>query len=361
MFLLISALIMSSLYGYVEWRLISVLATPSWVKLIISILLFCSIFNLWAVLFWGHILPESVCQFFSFTQVWLVYLFVATVIFDLLKFTSIKYENLPIILLFVATIIACYSVYNAKKVPTVKEVNIAFKTENFEPLKIVQLTDFHIGQGFDKEWLKKVVEKTNALKPDLIAITGDSVDDQPEILGEEVEPLKNLKSTYGTFMVFGNHEYYHGAKKWKPFFENLGITVLKNEAIELQHGTTKFKLVGLDFGAKFNEEKGQKIVENVLINEPNETIKIVLAHHPQSYNLVKKKKNTLQLSGHTHGGHSFPVNLLVWFFNDKLLRGLYAVNDSYLYISDGTGLWGGFLSRFGSQNEITQITISSGK
>lgn len=359
MFLLFSLLIMGLIYGYVEWRLISLLTCSLNAKIIISILLLPSLFNLWIVLFFGDLIPPFLSKILSFLQVLLVFLFTITFILDMIRLAHFV-PNYASNIAFVACIIlSIYSVWHAGQLPTVK--HIEFQTDYFSkeenPLKIVQLSDFHIGQGFDEGWLQKVIDKTNSLTPDLIVITGDLIDKGPDELGDVMKNLKNLKAKYGVFIVFGNHEYYHQSSNWERFFEKIKIPVLKNENIILSHNDKNIVLAGIDFGARYDVLKADDLLEKTFKNTNKNDLKILLAHHPAVFKKAKEKDVFLQLSGHTHGGMIFPVDLIVKLSNKGFVRGCYKEGNSNLYVSNGTGLWGGFPARFGSFNEITEIII----
>src|SRR5262245_56540199 len=97
--------------------------------------------------------------------------------------------------------------------------------------KIVHLTDMHIGPVLDRRFVCGVVERVNRLKPDMVAITGDMVDGPVSALADEIAPLRELHSRYGTYFVTGNHEFYVGARQWIEFLPRLGVRVLDNERV----------------------------------------------------------------------------------------------------------------------------------
>ncbi|MEC8023038.1 MAG: metallophosphoesterase, partial [Myxococcota bacterium] len=100
-------------------------------------------------------------------------------------------------------------------------------------LKIVQLTDVHIGPLLDGRFLDAIVDKVNAEKPDVVVITGDLVDGSVRLIGKDVAKLKNLKSRYGQFFCTGNHEYYSGAGDWTRFLDTLNVQTLMNEHVSI--------------------------------------------------------------------------------------------------------------------------------
>ena len=359
MFLIYSLLLTGLIYGYVEWRLISLLTCSFNAKIVLSILLFTSIFNLWVVIFLGESCPPVFLKLLSLLQVLLIYLFTATFILDMIRLAHYVPNYVSNIVLVSCICLSIYSVWNASQEPRVK--NVELETSFFEkettPLKIVQLSDLHIGQGFDAKWLQKVIEKTNALNPDVIVITGDLIDKDPEELGETMKLLLDLKSKFGTYIVFGNHEYYHNPSEWMRFYQKINLPVLTNTNTTLMHEGKTIVLSGIDFGARYDQSKADKLLDKIYNKVDDDSLKILLAHHPAVYKKVKERNVFLQLSGHTHGGMIFPVDMIVALSNKGFLRGLYKNKNSNLYVSNGTGLWGGFPARFASFNEITQIII----
>lgn len=358
MFFILSFLIMGLIYGYVEWRFVALLEWALWVKIVISLLLVPAVFNLWVVLFFGDVLPQWVVKFVSGLQVFLIFLFTATFLIDLSRFLLPVAPWFLKVVFCVLMVASAVAVLNAHLSPKVKKVEIQsplFKSEI--PLKIVQLSDLHIGQGFGEKWLTSVIEKTNALNPDLILITGDLVDKSPEELGSVMQKLKALKASLGVYIVFGNHEAYHQSNKWRLFFKNNGLQVLNNEHKVIDFMDQKIILGGVDFGARYEDEKADILLEKTFESAPDDGVRLLMAHHPHVFSKAVEKNVVLQLSGHTHGGMVFPVDLLVKLSNKGYLRGVYKNGNSRLYVSNGTGLWGGFPARFVSFNEITLILL----
>jgi len=135
-----------------------------------------------------------------------------------------------------------FAVPNALRKAQVKlvEVKLARLPKVLSGFTIVQITDLHIGINLGRAWAEQVVQQVNALKPDLIAITGDLVDGSPDRLRYEVEPLADLKAPNGVFFVTGNHEYYSGITEWIPELEKLGMRVLRNERVSVGLGKASF-------------------------------------------------------------------------------------------------------------------------
>ncbi|MEO5768369.1 MAG: metallophosphoesterase, partial [Polyangia bacterium] len=116
------------------------------------------------------------------------------------------------------------------------EIPLRQLSRQHDGLSLVQLTDLHIGPTIGKDDLADVVRRTNQLRPDIIAITGDLVDGSVDQLRDAVSPLAQLKATHGVFFVTGNHEYFSGATAWVEELSRLGIRVLRNERVTIGEG-----------------------------------------------------------------------------------------------------------------------------
>src|SRR5262245_15277581 len=113
-------------------------------------------------------------------------------------------------------------------------------------LTIAQITDLHVGPTIGRAVVEDIVNRTNALSPDIVAITGDLVDGSVSALREAVAPLANLRARHGVFFVTGNHEYFSGADAWVKELPRLGIRVLGNERVSIGEGDSAFDLCGID-------------------------------------------------------------------------------------------------------------------
>jgi uncharacterized protein len=226
-------------------------------------------------------------------------------------------------------------------------------------LRIAQISDLHIGPQLKRDFTQAVVGKVMALKPDLIAITGDLVDGTTQYIGKDVAPLQNLKAPLGTYFVTGNHEYYSGVHEWTAFLQELDITVLQNEHRILQHQDQKFVLAGIhDFKASSIEPSHHSDPNQALHLAPKNLPQIMLAHQPASIFEVSKAGADLQISGHTHGGQYFPYMYAAALAN-PYLKGLYLHDyQTWIYVNRGTGYWGP-PNRIGSPAEITLLEITS--
>jgi predicted MPP superfamily phosphohydrolase len=221
---------------------------------------------------------------------------------------------------------------------------------------IVQLTDVHVGPTLGKAFVERMVRETNALAPDLIAITGDLVDGTVTQLRELVEPLGELRARDGVYFVTGNHEYYSGADEWIAHLATLGIRVLRNERIPIRDA---FDLAGVDDTSahRMLAHHGQDVTK-ALAGRDRARAVVLLAHQPKAITEARRSDVDLQLSGHVHGGQLVPFNWLARL-DQPFIAGLHRVGATWIYVSMGTGYWGPPM-RVGSRAELTRIELYSG-
>lgn len=265
------------------------------------------------------------------------------------------------VVLGLVLLVALRSVYNARRTAKVKEVELALPTlpAGLEGLRIVQLSDLHIGPTIKAGYLQRIVERVNGLDADLVAITGDLVDGSVAELRLEFLPLQQLKARLGTYAITGNHEYYSGAKAWVRAWREQGLTLLIDEHRVLQHQGTPFVLAGItDYSAPLYVPSHRSDAAAAFAGAPEGLFRLLLAHQPRSAPKAEAAGADLQLSGHTHGGQFWP-----WMHFVRLqqpwVAGIHRLGRLTVYISRGTGYWGPPL-RFGAPSEITLIRLRRG-
>ena len=247
---------------------------------------------------------------------------------------------------------------NARRGPRVIEVTVPVEGlhKDLEGFRIAQLSDVHVGPTIRAPFIEPIVDITNGLKADLIALTGDLVDGNVKELTKHVAPFKKLKATHGVFFCTGNHEYYSGAKAWCKHFASMGINVLLNEHKVITHESAKMLVGGVtDLRAHTVLPEHRTNPKAVLENQSANDFKLLLAHQPKSALKSAPLGFDLQLSGHTHGGQFFPFNYVIHAVQ-PFVAGLYKHKKMWVYVNRGTTYWGPPF-RLGPPSEITLITL----
>ncbi len=237
--------------------------------------------------------------------------------------------------------------YEGMKEPAVNVV----KLDQFD-FSIVQISDLHIGGLIDQKFVKESVDKINALKPDIVFITGDLIDTAIENIEESIRELDNIVSKHGIYYILGNHEYFHDVKKIIKFMKTTKLTLLLNENVSID--ALRLNVVGVTdlIGYRINQ-----LVPDIhkAFHGTNPVYKtILLAHQPKFIEELGNYKPDLILSGHTHGGQIWPFEYLVRL-QQPYVKGLHTLpNGSFIYVNSGIGFWGPPM-RLDSQAEIAYI------
>jgi predicted MPP superfamily phosphohydrolase len=247
----------------------------------------------------------------------------------------------------------------ARRRPQVVDVDIPVTglPEALHGFSIAQISDVHVGPTIKRGFVEGVVALVNGLKTDLIAVTGDLVDGSVQQLSPHTAPLAGLAARHGVYFVTGNHEYYSGERAWTAEIRRLGLRVLKNEHVVLNHDGALLVLAGVtDLSAHHFDAGQQSDPAAALRGSPAHAgAKILLAHQPNSAAGAEDAGFDVQISGHTHGGQFWPWNFFVRFFQ-PFTGGLYRLKNLWVYVSRGTGYWGP-PNRFGVPSEITRIRL----
>jgi hypothetical protein len=254
---------------------------------------------------------------------------------------------------------------------TAVEVRLENLPESWRDKTIMQLSDVHLGHFHSAAAMERLAERVNALAPDMVVITGDLFDGMIDGLPGFTAPLARLSARQGVYLVTGNHEAYAGLRRSMDVVARAGIRVLFNEVVEIDG----LHLMGVSYPG-VADEREIRGVERLTRPGPEHRPCILLFHTPTdirhdgtldrrtatywrpdtSFALSKKLGVALQISGHTHGGQFFPLDLLThWIFNGYDY-GLHREKDFAIYISSGVGTWGPPM-RTGASPEIVVFTL----
>ncbi len=256
--------------------------------------------------------------------------------------------------LLIAVGVNIYGYFEALNIRTEHLVIKTSKISNkIEKLRIVQISDVHVGMIVRGGRLERMMEAVKKAAPDILVSTGDLVDGQIDNIHGSLPLLKGIQAKYGKYAVTGNHEFYAGLDQALDFTRRAGFTVLRGEGINIA-GT--INLVGVDdlAGKRMGTYRGIQ-ESKILADLPKHKYTILLKHQP----IIDPEALgafDLQLSGHTHKGQIFPFSMVTGLVF-PLQSGYFKLQEgSSLYVSRGTGTWGPPM-RFLSAPEITVIDL----
>ena len=349
-YLIFYAIFFAVLYGmhlYIYWRLNRLLCFASPRTILLMLTLLALLFPISSLC--EKFMPCSTSMLlYTIASIWLGFVFL---LFSLLLaeeplrlIAPVRPKTVGQLIAGAAVLLSIYGLVNALFI-VVREVAIPLKGIS-RPVRIVQLSDIHVGTIHNSGYLCRIVNKTNELQPDMVLITGDLFDGIGPVNAHTVTPLRDLRAP--TFFVIGNHERYDGVDKVTQVLKDTGVRILRNEVV-MCHGV---QIVGIDFPER-EGIKDNAVVRKIAFDK---TIPSVLMFHaPNGLEDAAQAGITLQISGHTHSGQLFPFTLLTRLFF-RYVHGLHRIGDMYLYVSAGTGTWGPPM-RIGSRNEITLLHL----
>lgn len=217
-------------------------------------------------------------------------------------------------------------------------------------LKIVMLSDLHLGHTIGRDELKKWVALINAEEADYIFVSGDVIDNDVRPLYQENidELLSELRAKNGVYAILGNHEYIAGVENSLAFFEKTNWRLLRDEVVLLPEN---IYVVGRD--DKMNPDRAE--LSTLLEGLDPDIPMIVLDHQPVNFPTLAKLGEFLQFSGHTHDGQVWPYNYAAKSING-VSSGLWDFSNSQLLISAGIGIWGGKF-RIGTRSDYRVVTF----
>lgn len=229
-------------------------------------------------------------------------------------------------------------------------------------LRIVQLSDLHVGPQTSRAQLGRIAAATSSADPHIIAYTGDQVDDHPQDIDVFADAFAHLRAPLGVYAIAGNHDVYAGWSEVRKGLERIGVTVLVNHAVRLEHNGQLFWVAGTGdpAGAQFvrGQESGAPDVDLTMSQVHENGFVVVLAHNPALFPHLAERGAHVVLSGHTHHGQ-FSIPSKNWSLASVFLEyamGSYERGRSLLYVSPGTNFWG-IPFRIGALPEVTVVTL----
>ncbi|HVP31608.1 MAG TPA: metallophosphoesterase [Myxococcota bacterium] len=245
-----------------------------------------------------------------------------------------------------------------------QRIALAGLDERLRGLRVVQISDLHIGNALEGRALAKLVERVNRLAPDLVAVTGDLFDHDPRFVEEGARALAGLRARLGVFAVLGNHDWYTGSEVVAAGLATHApsVRLLRGEHVRLPTEAPLY-VAGVDDPGKDWTLTGLELPQLETLGRamPADGPTILLVHRPEAFPQAARLGFPLVLAGHTHGGqialplpggHWNPARMLTRFY-----RGLYEEHRSILYVNRGYGVAGPRI-RFNCPREIATLVLS---
>ncbi len=360
---------------YVAWRLFWPLRLPTALKVVLSLLLVAVAVQLRIVAtFWGTMaspeIPKLAIATLATGSTAVLLLALVMLVLDaglllsrLLRrpraVSVLRAPRLRPVAAVLALLVSGYGVSQGMAVPKPRQIDVAIKDlpAAFDGYRVLQLTDIHASRLLTGDWVRRVVEQSNALKPDLIVITGDLIDGSVEARRDDARPLADLHAPDGVIAITGNHEYYAQYQDWMQAFRALHMQVLENSHLQVRRDEAALTIAGVTDPVAARYGLPLPDLDAALAGADPSAPVILLDHRPRNARQAAARGVTLQLSGHTHGGQIIGMDQLVKRANGGYVSGRYEVEGMTLYVSNGAGLWAGFPARIGVPSEITLLTL----
>ena len=318
-----------------------------------------------------HLIYDTMIWIGSFWFAFMLYFFLSIILIDLIRLMNWKLEFFPQIInnnyenvkkyllafvVLISSVIIFIGYLNTRKI-SVKSLSLEItrKQSALAELNAVVLSDIHLSTINGEKLLSQIVDKINELKPDIVFIPGDIVDDRAKTLkGEGIGvSLSKIKSKYGVFASTGNHEFINGINGTSKFITENGITLIRDSSLLI---VDSFILAARDDASKNSfAEQRRKSLDEIISNADQNYPIILLDHTPFKLEEAEKSGVNLQLSGHTHHGQMFPLNFITKLIYE-VSWGYKKRNNTHYYVSCGVGTWGPPV-RLGSESEIVNLKI----
>lgn len=332
---------------------------PIWLKAIISILFWLLAFALFiAIGFRESHLPEFLTRaLFNAGAVWCVFLLYSVIflaIADIAKFAIPNMGHSFWYALTLSSILLAYGYINYRN-PKIEHINVSFDSKSYnDNLRIVAISDIHLGYGTGVKRLQNYVNLINAQKPDVLLITGDLIDNsiKPILNDNFDEVLSTIKAPLGIYMVPGNHEYISNIDKVSEYLKRTPIVLLRDSIVTLPNG---IQIIGRDDRSNHRRKPLEDLITQTDTNQPT----IVLDHQPYKLAKADSLNVDMLLCGHTHHGQVFPFNLITNRLYEQS-HGYRKWNHSHIWVSSGLSLWGPPF-RIGTHSDFAVIDLAKPK
>lgn len=353
-------------YIYTGVRIYKILPIYIFPRTLLIILFTLGIVGVIIFFAFGEKMPSIVSKgLYSFSTFWIIaflYLFLTVLLIDIFrvlnyifhlidkeKIVSIFQENaFTSIIIFV--IVTSILIFGNLQYRNKRRQLISISSNKIEdPVRIVGISDLHIGYTISAKEVSKWVTTINSEKPDIVIIAGDIVDNHMRPLFEDSvsKVLNQINAPMGVYASTGNHDLMFAVNEDEDFYERSGITLLRDSHINL-NGIT---IIGRDDYTNLKRKNLDMITKHIDMS----SFTILLDHQPVKLNDAVKNDIDFQLSGHTHRGQVFPISLITDALF-KLSHGYLKKEETHFYVSSGLGIWGGKF-RIGTRSEYLVLDL----
>lgn len=342
--------------GYLLWRTWSLVAgAPLWVK-ILYVLIYATLSMLLFISIGARdvSLPEWLLGgMFRVGSVWILlmfYMIMALTLCDLVGWIVPSFQAKLHVAVVMTLAVMVYGYVNYRN-PHVERIAITLdKPIEGAPLKIVAVSDVHLGYGTGKRALQRYVEMINRERADVVVIAGDLIDNSiaPVRSAAMEEELARIEAPLGVYLALGNHEYISGVEECIEFLEQTSVKVLRDSVVTLPNGV---QIAGRDDRMNRHRLPLDELLSEMDVQKPI----ILLDHQPYNLDEVDAAGVDFQISGHTHHGQVFPLNLITDVMYEQS-HGYRKWQHAHIYVSSGLSLWGPPF-RIGTHSDMAVITL----
>ena len=310
-------------------------------------------------------LEESAKAIAYIGYLWMAFVFLfffLSISLDIIRYLAVFFypgaKSIPLKTIFFGTavflslVLVVYGFWDAQRIRIkMLEVQTEHVLANDGRIRIVQISDVHVGLIIRGERLHTLLDAVRQANPDILVSTGDLLDGELDNVMPEAEKFVPIRPAFGKYAIMGNHEYYAGIERSLAFTKKAGFEVLRDEVRQVA-GISIFGADDITV-ARFGLRKDKHAFDELLASNSSRSFVLLLKHQP----FVNEKENfNLQLSGHTHGGQIFPFRFITHLIFPKDYGYFELGKNKLLYVSRGTGTWGP-PARIFAPPEITIIDI----
>jgi uncharacterized protein len=253
-----------------------------------------------------------------------------------------------------AAVITAYGLINAYWIRTTR-VTVALPNlpREWQGRTLALVSDVHLGNVRGAAFVRRIVSRLNALKPEAVLLAGDMFDGAEVDLTTIAQSWDKLAAPQGVYFATGNHDEFADRSKFLTALVRAGVRVLNNEKTELIGG---LQLLGVHDGEAGEPTLYRNILERLRIDRQRASI--LLTHQPSNLTVPEESGVSLQVSGHTHGGQFWPWTQVVSRVHGRFAYGLNQLGSLQVLTSSGVGTWGPPI-RVGTRSEIVLIQLDS--